>query len=197
MFAMCLKWKDQKRRSRKTSHLVPFSSSKVIRLSVILVLVTSEISLYRICCFSDLDLHLDANVTADNTSLSNFNFSPAIIKSNRLFILIFPLSQAPIRRASYSPITSFSSSLLMLLRKSNVSRTLPNSPKVKKRQGYKYQSIYVKIICLIRLHEPEPDAHRNLSGVVPMYFFFIIMIIFVIDLQIYHKMVTLFYSFFR
>lgn len=132
MFAMCLKWKDQKRRSRKTSHLVPFSSSKVIRLSVILFLVTSEISLYRICCFSNLDLHLDANVTADDTSLSNFNFTPAIIKSNRLFILIFPLSQAPIRRASYSPITSFSSSLLMLLRKSNVSRTLPNSPKVKK-----------------------------------------------------------------
>lgn len=90
-----------------------------------------EISLYRFWFLRDLEEHVEANVIAYDKSLSSFNFPPAIIISTRLFIDIHLHEEASahalIRRSSYFLKTPLSLPL-MPIRKSNVSKTLSNSP---------------------------------------------------------------------
>lgn len=124
----------------------------VTLFSFILLLVTSEISLYRFWFFRDLEEHLEANVIADDKSLSSFNFSPAIMISTRLSIDIHvPASaHALIRRSSYFLKTPLSLPL-MPMRRSNVSKTWSNSPIWKKHNvlfQYKNQSLAISVLWI-------------------------------------------------
>lgn len=148
--------------------MFPLSSRKVTLFSFILLLVFLEISLYRFWSFRDLDLHLEANIIADDESLLSFIFSPAIINSTRLLLDIAATSQALIRRSSNFLIAPPLSLSFEPLRNSNASKTLSKSPVWKK--AFFFQINLQLIVFQYMLHYKDfslykPDVYRTLISI--------------------------------